>query len=212
MKKFKVLMKIATVCLCCALVFSLAGCFKSVSMTPKFDDVVDNILSEMRDNDLVYNDDLEYNSYNSEIGSCIVKVTAWKQGDNRFSTDTTSSDGFRLSMEWDGTTESGYNTTYSFRLSFSRKDNGKSSMSLWFEDENYGLSSTMESLKEDELVFVGTSWKEGNVNNLTTKGDAGPAKEYVSERLVSVKATFNSILQEIMDDADITIDDLYLYE
>ncbi len=200
MKKFKVLMKIATVCLCCVLVFSLAGCFKSLSMTPKFDMVKESILFEMGNDE-----HLEYDYYNSEVGSCIVKVSAWSLGDD------SSSDGFKFGMYWES--EGEYSRDYWCIISFSRRENGYSSMYLDYKDENYGLfSDNMDSLKEDELVFGITYWKKGNASNYSTSGDAGPAKEYVSERLVSVKATFNSILQEIMDDADITIDDLYLYE
>lgn len=199
MKKFKVLIKIATVCLCCVLVLSLVGCGKSVKMTDKFDEVLDCILLKMEDEYIV-----SYKRNNSEVGSCNVSLYAWDlNNENR------EDIGFKFSMYW-SSGEEGVDD-YNCSISFSTKANGKGSIYMAFNDKNHGLTADMITLK-DKPVFSRTFWREGDEGNYTNSGNAKPTEDYVSARLVSIKETFNSVLQELMNDTNITIDDLYISE
>lgn len=198
MKKISNLMKIATVCLCCTLFFSLAGCAKGVTLTEKFNTVQATVLLKMGDD---YS--LRYDSRtDSKVGSCIVTVYATEIGEGG------NNDGISFIMYWEASPESDRTDDCSLSLGFSRNESGEEYIRLAYFDENYGLTSYMGTLKE-ELVFSDTFWSEGT-GNLTNSGNANPAKEYVSERLLSAKETFNAVLQIIMDDTNITLDDLYV--
>ena len=190
-------MKIATVCLCCTLIFSLVGCSKSVTLTEKFDTVQATVRLKMEDgNSLKY----DYCT-DSKVGSCIVYVSAYEMG------EYDNNDKIVFTMSWAANPESGLTDDCSLAINFSRNENGEEYIRLAYFDENYGLTSYMGTLK-DELVFSDTFWCEGT-GELTNSGNANPAKEYVSERLLSAKETFNSVLQLIMEDTNITLDDLY---
>ncbi len=198
MKKVLNLMKIATVCLCCTLLFSLAGCAKSVTLTEKFNTVHATVLLKMGDDtSLKYN-----NCTDSKVGSCIVTVYAIEMSEIH------NKDQISFHMYWAANPESGLTDDCSLSLGFSRNESGEEYIRLTYFDENYSLTAYMGSLK-DELVFSDTFWADGP-GELTNSGNATPAKEYVSERLLSAKETFNAVLQIIMDDTNITLDDLYV--
>ena len=199
MKKFKFLMKIATVCLCCVLVLSLVGCGKSVKMTDKFDEALNSVLLKMGEDSSI-----KYELNNSEVGNCLVSIYAWGE-DDEYREDI----GIKFNMSWDSG-EEGVDD-YSCSISFSTKANGKGSIYMAFSDKNYGLTADVLTLK-DKPEFSGTFWRAGDNGELTNSGNAKPAEEYVSARLVSIKETLNSALKEVMNDTNVTIDDLYVQE